>query len=118
MSTSSGEYLSYTQESPLKISREEIIDLDIKTLNRKIRDTQMSKEDAKTMKVLRRKQKMKEYGVINRKREKILINSLEEERNELFKEYDTIRREIEDLKVQKAQFEILGVLDTLEEYNY
>ena len=120
MSTSIGECAYSSQQAPVsgQISRSEVIDLDIKTLNRKIRDTQMTKEEAKNMKVMRRKQKMKEYGVINRKKEKVLILTLEEERNELFREYGHIRREIEDLKIQKAQLEILGVLNTFEEHNY
>ena len=120
MATSIGEcaYSSQQALANAKISRSEVIDLDIKTLNRKIRDTQMSKEEAKNMKVMRRKQKMKEYGVINRKKEKVLILTLEEERDGLFREYDHIRQEIEDLKIQKAQLEILGVLNKLEENNY
>ena len=120
MATSISECLFSTQQFTVagKISKTEIIDLDIKTLNRKIRDNQMSKEDAKLMKVMRRKQKMKEYGVINRKKEKVLILTLEEQRNELFREYGNIRQEIEDLKIQKAQLEILGVLNKLEEHNY
>ncbi|KAI6660418.1 hypothetical protein LOD99_14004 [Oopsacas minuta] len=122
MTTTVSEFYYSNQQSPLeldgKISKSEVIDLDIKTLNRKIRDTQMTKEEAKLMKVIRRKQKMKEYGVINRKKEKVLILTLEEERNELFREYGSIRREIEDLKTQKAQLEIMGILDNLEEHNY
>ena len=60
---------------------------------------------------------MKEYGVINRKKEKVLILTLEEERNELFREYGHIRREIEDLKFQKAQLELWGAFNKFEEHN-
>ena len=95
-----------------------IADIDIKQLNNFIKSNDISHEGAKFMKYTRRLQKMSKYNKAQRDKKKQLELELEEEKELLQKEYDCILGEVNELKETKIFFELLMLLDQIEQQEF
>lgn len=82
-------------------SREDIAEMDIKDLNRLIKANKMTNEDSKFVKDMRRKMKMRAYGVKNRQRKKDEYQALEKTRQYLTKELGELLQEVDNLRKER-----------------
>ena len=83
-----------------------LIGLDIKELNKAVREQKLDDEQKKTIKFERRKKKVREYSKQKYVRSKTKFSKKVEERNNLRQQYQQIMEEIELLKQAKACFEL------------
>ncbi|KAI6646103.1 hypothetical protein LOD99_9454 [Oopsacas minuta] len=101
-----------------QISRSDIAEIDIKKLNLLIKSSNMTEEEAKPLKYSRRLQKMSHYNKAQRDKKKRQEHSLEAEREHLQQEYTYILQEVQMLKEAKLKFEVMQILDDLEDQYY
>ena len=94
---------------------ENIAEIDIKALNLFIKDNNMSLEDAKALKYSRRLKKMSQYNKAQREKKKRIEKSLEVEKEKLQQEYEYILHEVQVLKDAKLHYELMDILDDLEQ---
>ena len=92
-------------------TEDEIVYLDIKELNRKIKQKKLCDDEIKEIKGLRRKRRLKSYDLNRNRRGKALLQSLVSERDMLQAEYETLIREVEALHDSKMKLELLTLLD-------
>ena len=92
-------------------TEDEIVYLDIKELNRKIKQKRLCEDDIKELKCLRRKRRLKSYDLNRNRRGKALLQSLVSERDMLQAEFENLMREVENLNDSKIQLELLSLLD-------
>lgn len=83
--------------SSYNISQTDVAHMDIKDLNRIIKSKKMTSEDGKVLKELRRKLKMRQYGVKNRQRKRDEFYVLEKERENLKVELNELQSEVDEL---------------------
>ncbi|KAI6651598.1 hypothetical protein LOD99_4849 [Oopsacas minuta] len=85
-------------------SQIDIAGIDIKELNRAIKAEKLTNEASKSVKDMRRKMKMRAYGVKNRQRKREEYQALEMERTSLEKELGELLLEVDELKEQKNSY--------------
>eukprot|EP00800_Vazella_pourtalesii_P017551 TRINITY_DN537_c0_g1_i1.p1 TRINITY_DN537_c0_g1~~TRINITY_DN537_c0_g1_i1.p1 ORF type:complete len:109 (-),score=24.01 TRINITY_DN537_c0_g1_i1:102-428(-) len=85
-------------------SQEDIAEMDIKDLNRMIKANKLTNEDSKSVKDMRRKMKMRAYGVKNRQRKKDEYQALQKQRQCLVMELGELQQEVYQLREMKNQF--------------
>ena len=85
-------------------SQDDIADMDIKDLNRIIKAKKLTNEDSKSVKDMRRKLKMRAYGVRNRQRKKEEYQALQKERRCLEKELGDLLTEVDELRRMRNNF--------------
>ena len=85
-------------------SQEDIAEMDIKDLNKIIKANKLNNEDSKSVKDMRRKMKMRAYGVKNRQRKKDEYQALQIERQCLVLELGELQQEVHHLQKMKNQF--------------
>ena len=110
MSTPDREY------SLLLLSNEEIVHLDIKDLNKILKDERISLPDQADIKKMRRRERMKKYRRECRERKSNEYSLLVREREKLYDEWSDLIEEIELLQKNKAVLEILSVCDSMDYY--
>ena len=90
--------MSGKENSSLPMSRDIITGLDIKSLNRIIKQKGFNEEDKDVIKQYRRKEKSKQRS----QKLDVTIKSLETERDTLHGEYNELLQEIDELNVLKV----------------
>ena len=81
--------------------------LEIKELNRIVREQQLDENQRQYIKRERRKMKVREYSKQKYARSKDRFKAMIEEKNQLMQEYNQIIKEIDDLKYTKAAYELM-----------
>ena len=105
-----------TQKTQMEqLSSSNIADIDIKKLNLLIKTSNMTEDEAKALKYSRRLKKMSHYNKAQREKKKRQELSLEAEREYLQQEYSYILQEVQMLKEAKLNYEVLQILDDLED---
>ena len=104
----------YDYDYDYLLSENEIKNLDIKELNRRIENSNLSQDNIKELKVMRRKMKRQQYGKDSRKKVRDSMHSLVSEKNQLFYEYSILMKEVEELKETKAKLECYNMLMEME----
>ena len=98
-----------------QLARNEIAEIDMKKLNLLIKTSNMTEDEAKALKYSRRLKKMSHYNKAQREKKKRQELSLEAEREYLQQEYSYILQEVQMLKEAKLNYEVLQILDDLED---
>ncbi|KAI6660417.1 hypothetical protein LOD99_14003 [Oopsacas minuta] len=96
---------------PAPFTEQEIVYLDIKELNKKIKQKRLCEDEIKEIKSIRRKRRLKSYDLNRNRRGKALLQSLETERDSLQEEYENLMIEVEQLHDSKMKLELLSLLD-------
>ncbi|KAI6646577.1 hypothetical protein LOD99_12698 [Oopsacas minuta] len=100
------------------LSSEEIVHLDIKDLNKILKDERISLTDQADIKKLRRKEKMKRYRRECRERKSSEYSLLVRQKELLYDEWSDLLAEVDMLKNNKAALEILNWSDNTDFYDY
>lgn len=93
---------------------EELKNMDIKELNKRIEISNMSSGVVKEIKSMRRKMKRQQYGKDSRKKVKESMFILVDQKKQLMSEYDSLMREVEELQETKAKLECYNTLVEME----
>ena len=93
-----------------------LANIDIKELNRLIKERRLSEKEAKDIKQSRRLVKMCTYNKTQRQKKKTKQELKVEERDSLLVELQTLLQEVGYLKEMKIDLELLTLLDEYEEY--
>ena len=93
---------------------EELKNMDIKELNKRIEISNMSTNVVKEIKSMRRKMKRQQYGKDSRRKVKESMFVLVDQKNQLMSEYDSLMREVEELQETKAKLECFNTLMEME----
>ena len=93
---------------------EELKNMDIKELNKRIEISNMSSGVVKEMKSMRRKMKRQQYGKDSRRKVKESMFVLVDQKKQLMSEYDSLMREVEELQETKAKLECYNTLIEME----
>ena len=104
----------YDYEYDDMFTDEEIKNLDIKELNKRIETSNMSSSYVKELKSMRRKMKRQQYGKDSRRKVKESMYLLVDQKNQLMHEYHSLRKEVEELEETKAKLECYNVLVEME----
>ena len=97
---------------------DKLIALDIKDLNKIVKEQQLGEDEKKIIKVMRRKKKVREYSKQKYVRAKTRYSKKVEERDSLLQEYMHIMGEIESLKLEKACFELADTKWNFDPFEY
>ncbi|KAI6652773.1 Transcription factor Maf [Oopsacas minuta] len=109
----------YYDEYDDMFTDEEIKNMDIKELNKRIEISNVSSGYVKELKSMRRKMKRQQYGKDSRRKVKESMHGLVDQKNRLRTEYDSLRREVEELEETKAKLECYNMLIEMEcRWNY
>ena len=81
--------------------------LEIKELNRLVREQQLDEDQRQSIKRERRKMKVREYSKQKYARSKDRFKQMQELKSQLMQEYKQIVNEIDDLKYTKAALELI-----------
>ena len=92
-------YIEYIED----LTEADIMGLDIKDLNKKLKQKNISKREQQEIKKQRRKIKMKKYRKDSRMRKATELDKLLEQRALLFDEFFGLKREVERLQTSKAK---------------
>ena len=98
------------------LSSEDIVHLDIKELNKILKDERIPASDQSDIKKMRRREKMKKYRKECRERKSMEYSQLVDEREKLYDEWTDLIEEVEMLRKNKAVLEILSVCDSMDYY--
>ena len=93
------------------LKRQEVVGLDIMTLNTLLTDKLIPKRDIREIKLVRRRIKMRKYRNESSTRQKLELNQLIETRDALAEEANSLENEIEDLKHKMAMMDLLDLLN-------
>ena len=93
------------------LTEDEIVYLDIKELNKMIKEKSLCEDEVKEIKYLRRKRRLKGYDSSRNNKGKALVDSLVSERDLLQAEYENLMMEVENLHDSKMKLELLSLLD-------
>ena len=94
----------------------DLANIDIKELNRLIKERKLSEKEARDIKQSRRLVKMCTYNKTQRQKKKTKQERKVEERDSLLLELETLLQEVGYLKDMKVDLELLSLLDEYEEY--
>ena len=100
----------------LLLSNQEIVHLDIKELNKILKDERISLSDQADIKKMRRRERMKKYRRECRERKSSEYSTLIREKEKLYDEWSDLMEEVERLQKNKAVLEILSVCDSMDYY--